>query len=830
MKSSASRILLAALGLFGASSLARADALSDGRTALSSGDFTTAKTQLDAYLSNPSNPALDDARVLRAFSRLGVAIQNDLPTALRTRLGANVADLDLGSGELALRFPRPPGYFSQYNGQPIPAFTKEGAGYLYANPLNLYVNPGNQPSISFENRGATAYPLTFTVSQPGAGPLEFDTTLYLDGMLLGFVNAFGGYDFQVFPAPLFDVGPDIPKPFDLDLSTPDHYLSAGANANSFTVVIPPKSNFTLGLVLSSGDVRFTPSASLPSTVAILNGKAGGIAQPRLANGANLSGLVAFAAQLEDSALAPAIADLEAVSAEVNLTLSPEETGSAIHVVIAYPDVQMLLSELKFFRGLRRLSSSYNFSLPLTPKNLDTDPQELLLKTPALLAPNKPNKPQTADRLLARDLFTEAAGHYATASDHGLWDRPAPDTGAYLFGISGDELIITKESADGFVAGLTQSMSETIPLSGLPLGSETEIPVGAGFSFAPLFGSPALNLRKIIPLMTDEGVVRGGSLPLLTSGLLPGIGTATWESFLDKNDNLDPTAPALQTPAKIQRQPAALTSVPEGDPVTLKVVAESYPVPTYKWYRRSGKTEQLVGEGSPFFFLEAAHRDDAGNYFVRVSNTVTPPPPRKPVTTTVTSTTAVLQVTYAPEISAEPADVARYQGKSVTLDVTAAGVPKPTYQWFKGETAVTPARATSKYTFAASAARAGDYHVVVKNSAGEITSRTVTVDVQTKPVFTTQPLPQTVAVNGSVTFTAAATGNPSPEIKWRKDGKDIPGATGPSYTIDPVALTHRGTYTAVASGTVNTTATATTVVTTVSKGAKLTVTAAPVVTP
>lgn len=831
MKPSASRILIAALGLLVASPLARADDLGDGRAALSQGDFATAKTRFDAHLANEANPSLDDARVLRAFARLGLAIETDLPAALRAKLGANVAELDLGGGGLALRFPRPFGYFSRYHGQVIPGFTTTKPFYQYDPALDLYAPPENpeapplpQPSISFENRGATAYPLTLTVSQPGADVFHFDTTLYLDGVVLGFVNAFGGYDFEVFPAPLFDVGPDIPKPFDLDLSTPDHYLSAGAEANSFTVVIPPKSNFTLGLVLSGGNLRFTPSAPLPSSVKVLNGKAGGIAQPRLANGANLSHLFALAAQLEASSLAPAIADLEAVTPDVNLVLAPEETGASIDTIIAYPDVQMVLSELKFLRGLRRLGGSYNFALPLTPANLRTDLGQLLAKNPGLLSPLAPNKARTQDRLLARQLFTEAADHYASASEHGLWNRSAPLGGAYLFNTPDGDLTQIRDAADGLVEELARAMTETIPLTDSLAASETEMPVGAGFSFAPLFGSPAVNFRKILPVTTDAGVVRGGSLALLTSGFLPGVGTTAWETFLENNDHVDLGAPAIQTPAKIQRQPAALTSVPEGDPVTLAVVAEAYPAPTYKWYRRSGKSEQLVAEGSPFLFIEAARRDDAGNYFVRVSNTVAPPPPRKPVTTTKTSTTAVLQVTYAPEIVAAPADVARYQGKTVVLDATAVGVPKPTYQWFKGDTAVTAARASSKYTFAASAAKAGDYHVVVKNSVGETTSETVTVDVQTKPVFAEHPQARTVVVGGSVTFTAAATGNPAPQIKWRKNGRDIPGATGPSYTIEAASLDDRGTYTAVAYGTVSTGPSSTAVVTAVSKGARLAVVA------
>ena len=222
-------------------------------------------------------------------------------------------------------------------------------------------------------------------------------------------------------------------------------------------------------------------------------------------------------------------------------------------------------------------------------------------------------------------------------------------------------------------------------------------------------------------------------------------------------------------------------------------------------------------------FEETSREDAGRYFVEVTNERIVPPKTTPTRVTISSTTAVLYVTYAPEIVAPPVGAVRYAGKNVTLTVGVVGEPKPkSFQWFKGDTAVTPVRATPAYTFVASTARAGDYHVVVKNSEGEISGDPVTVEVQTKPIFTTQPLAQTVAVGSSMTFTAAATGNPAPQIKWRKDGKDIPGATGPSYTINPVSLASRGVYTAVAFSTVNTGPTSTTVASTTSAGAKLTV--------
>lgn len=68
---------------------------------------------------------------------------------------------------------------------------------------------------------------------------------------------------------------------------------------------------------------------------------------------------------------------------------------------------------------------------------------------------------------------------------------------------------------------------------------------------------------------------------------------------------------------------------------------------------------------------------------------------------------------------------------------------------------------------------------------------------TPPTFTLQPAAQTVVLGSPVTFTAAATGYPLPTLKWQKNGDDIPGATGGTFTIATTTMGDAGSYTAVA---------------------------------
>ena len=68
-----------------------------------------------------------------------------------------------------------------------------------------------------------------------------------------------------------------------------------------------------------------------------------------------------------------------------------------------------------------------------------------------------------------------------------------------------------------------------------------------------------------------------------------------------------------------------------------------------------------------------------------------------------------------------------------------------------------------------------------------------------PVITTPPASVTAAEGGSATFSVAATGSGTLSYQWRRNGADIPGATGSTLTIPSIsALRDTGAYTAVVS--------------------------------
>jgi hypothetical protein len=66
-----------------------------------------------------------------------------------------------------------------------------------------------------------------------------------------------------------------------------------------------------------------------------------------------------------------------------------------------------------------------------------------------------------------------------------------------------------------------------------------------------------------------------------------------------------------------------------------------------------------------------------------------------------------------------------------------------------------------------------------------------------PLFTTNPIAQTVKLGTNVLFTARATGLPAPNYQWQFNGTNILGATNAAYALAFVATTNAGNYAVIA---------------------------------
>lgn len=72
-----------------------------------------------------------------------------------------------------------------------------------------------------------------------------------------------------------------------------------------------------------------------------------------------------------------------------------------------------------------------------------------------------------------------------------------------------------------------------------------------------------------------------------------------------------------------------------------------------------------------------------------------------------------------------------------------------------------------------------------------------VAIDAAPAWAAQPEGKSIVEGQSATFAASATGSPLPSYQWRRNGVNIPGATGNSYTVSNATTADAGDYTVVA---------------------------------
>jgi hypothetical protein len=187
---------------------------------------------------------------------------------------------------------------------------------------------------------------------------------------------------------------------------------------------------------------------------------------------------------------------------------------------------------------------------------------------------------------------------------------------------------------------------------------------------------------------------------------------------------------------------------------------------------------------------------------------------------------------SPKVTKDPSSVTVASGGKATFKASASGKPAPTVRWevsSNSGTTFTPivGASVSTYSFTAKAGENGDqYKAVFTNSAGTARTTVATLKVTIAPVVTTDPSSLTVASGGKATFKAAASGKPTPTVKWEVSTNagttftPIGGVTATTYSFTATAGENGDRYKAVftnSAGTATTTA------------ATLTVTSAPVVT-
>ena len=157
----------------------------------------------------------------------------------------------------------------------------------------------------------------------------------------------------------------------------------------------------------------------------------------------------------------------------------------------------------------------------------------------------------------------------------------------------------------------------------------------------------------------------------------------------------------------------------------------------------------------------------------------------------------------------------YEGSTVTLSALVAGSPTLAYQWTKNSINLAGKNSSALTLSSVVTNDSGSYALVVTNAYGAVTSSVVVLSVVAgPPLIVQQPQPLTRYVGSAATFSVTVGGSVPYSYQWTLNTTNvINGATGSSYTVNPVQPGSAGSYSCIITnpyGSTNTAAAALTV--------------------
>jgi hypothetical protein len=225
----------------------------------------------------------------------------------------------------------------------------------------------------------------------------------------------------------------------------------------------------------------------------------------------------------------------------------------------------------------------------------------------------------------------------------------------------------------------------------------------------------------------------------------------------------PQGPSLTTQPQSQ-------SVLVGTSVTFTAAADGSPTPSVQWQVSTDDGQSwsnVAGADSSSYTIQSTTTPESGWQYEAVFTNAT---------ATATSSAATLTVATTispPSVNSQPRHATVTAGNPVSFTATATGTPTPIVQWQYSSNSgsswepLSGASSTSTtLTFAATSSENGyEYEAVFNNGSGTATSDPALLTVQTPPQVTGQPSSTSVANGTTASFTAFASGTPTPTMQW-----------------------------------------------------------------
>jgi hypothetical protein len=368
---------------------------------------------------------------------------------------------------------------------------------------------------------------------------------------------------------------------------------------------------------------------------------------------------------------------------------------------------------------------------------------------------------------------------ATNSTYGIPAASTADVGTYSVKVTGPVGTVTSLGATLSVLGFTTNLPATT--TGLVSGASKVLSVAA--TGVPL---PTYQWRK-------NGVnIVGATLPYYTA-LAGTIEGANAYDVVITNATGSATSATATIATSVQVTVAsapAARNVVAGQAASFSVTPAGTGPFTYQWLKNG---VIIVGATNSTYDIPAASTANVGTYSVKVTGPVG----------TVTSLGATLSVITPFTISTQPlgglTTVNVSSGGSTTLSVTAVGVGPFTYQWRKNAVNISGATLASFVAWAGTVEGSASYDVVITGPVSSLASNAVRITTCIPVVITQQPSAVVRAVGQPASFSVVATGTAPLSYQWMKNGVNIAGATGSSYSIPSTVTADAASYSVKVTG-------------------------------